>query len=314
MSSEQKSGKRVYLKVPEFSAGDIKVSIEAQHMKNFKSVILFIKLNVKDAKSDAVSVLNALIAQYARNHDMGVGISSKTNIMKVIPGFASIYIMTDEHHVLPNIKLFYKYIIEKKLDNPAAVKTATNYEAVKQQITGIHATVYGKCQSFIKKFPEGNAKTDKLTPIKSLETGLVFPKSATGAIPVNNVEQPELGIGTQDVQARLMVAIILADIPFVFDANNIKFTNVTDMERAKMILHDRKTNIIVLKRFIEQMKPEFEKDVPTSAFITRFKIFAKIMFNMKGTNNECGNDTVKLFIEACKGRTNMVLTNLSKVK
>ncbi len=319
MSSEQKPVKRTSIKVPEFTVGEgsdgIKVAIEAQHMKNFKSVILFIKLGVKDAKSDSTSVLNGLIRQYARIHDMGVGISTKTNIMSIIPGAQSIYIMTDEHHILPNIKLFYKYILEKKLDSVSTViKQSTNYESVKASIVSMNVIVYGKCQGFIKKFPAQGEKTDKITPITSLQTGLVVNKPTAGAINVNKVDCPEIAINTQDVQARLMVAIILASVPFTFDANNIRFNCAADAECAKKLLRDRKANIVVLKRFVEQMKPTFDKDTPTADFVNRFRMFARIMFNLKGCNNDCSVETVKLFIDSCKGRTNTIITNLAKVQ
>jgi hypothetical protein len=315
MSSEQKVVKRTYIKVPEFKADHMKVRIEAQHAKNFKSAILFIRFETENAKPETVAVLNAMIRQYARIHDMGVGISAKNNIMKVIPGETSIYIMTDEHHIVSNIKLFYKYIIEKKLDGRSpAIKAVTSYETIKPSISTMNVIVYGKCQGFIKKFPANGKDDGKINPIKSLEAGLVVNKTASGIIPVNAIECPTLSINTQEPHVRLMVAIILAEIPFIFRASNIQFNTVSDMERAKELLHDRKLNIIVLKRFVEQLKPEFEKDKPSEAFVNRFRIIARVMFNLKGSNNDCTGDLIKLFVESCKGRTNTAITNLAKIK
>jgi hypothetical protein len=314
MSTEQKSSKLSYIKVPEFAAGNVKINIEARHAKNFKSAILFIRFGLKDTKSDIASVINGLIQQYARTHDTGIGISAKTNIIKIIPGIQSIYIMTDEHHILPNIKLFYKYVNEKKIDGQSPIiRSACMYEAIKDAITSINVIVYGKCASFIKKFANKQDKSDRLSPIKSLETGLVVNKTAAGVINIYAKDCPTLCIGTQDTQVRLMVSVILADIPFTFSAANIQFNSQTDLETARELLRDRKTNIIILKRFVEQMKPEFDKDVPTNEFIERFRMFARIMFNLKGTNNDCSAETVKLFIDACKGRTNTSLTALSKL-
>ena len=297
------------------------IEIQAQHVKTMKSVILFIKVDLnKQTVQQSLPLLNSIIQQYAKVHDVGVGVSVKTNIMKIIPGSQSIYIMTDEHHILPNIKLFYKYLFEARLLAAPNFETTVYYEALHNSIVGLNITVYGKCATFNKKLYMGNSsgKTDKITPQQSLSDGLDRGRVIQGSIPPNpKFKQFSINIGTQDTYPKIMVAIILADIPFYFKANEIVFNTELDMNRAKAQLSERKNNIILLKRFIEQTKPVLKQEGNEKKFKDaqlRFSTLAKIMLALKGTGNPVGSNAVQGFVEACKGRTNPILTILSKLK
>ena len=319
MTDTGKVEKKTYIAPIEVVTKDnIKVKLEALHVKNFKTVVIYIKLNLSTTAGVTGDVINALIAQYARVHDVGVGISVKSNIIKILPGESSVYIMTDEHHVLPNIKLFFKYIMETKLAVAIPLKENTFYDNIKKAVQGIQVIVYGKCASFIKKFPDG--KSDKASPMQSLQNDLVIGKTSAGVVSrINSDVSYSLNVNTQDTFARLMIAILLTSVPFTFKADNIVFNSEVEMNLAKSILKDRKSNILVLKRFIEQTKPvlkaegsKTEADVAASQ--RRFTTLARITLNLKGAGNPIANNGIQTFILQCKNRSNNALTQLSKLK
>ena len=319
MTDSGKVEKKTYIAPTEVVTKDgIKIKLEALHVKNFKTAIVYIKLNLATSAGVTADVINALIAQYAKVHDIGVGVSVKTNIIKIIPGESSVYIMTDEHHILPNIKLFFKYIMESKLSIAIPLKENTFYDNIKKTVQGIQVVVYGKCQSFIKKFPDG--KSDKVSPMQSLQNDLVIGKTSTGVVSrINSDVVYSISVNTQDTFARLMIAILLTSIPFTFKADTIVFTNEVDMNKAKTVLKDRKSNILVLKRFIEQTKPVLKAEgskteADVSASQRRFTTLARVMLNLKGAGNPIANNGIQTFILQCKNRSNNVLTQLSKLK
>lgn len=311
----------LHVKSQFISKNKTEVAIDSYHVKYLKSVILFIKVELnKQVIQQSLPLLNAIIAQYAKVHNVGVGISCKTNIIKIIPGSQSIYIMTDEHHILPNIKLFYKYLYEARLIQNVSFESTLYYEAVHSAIQGLSINIYGKCATFNKKLALGNlkSKSDKITPQQSLIDGLDQGRIMQGSVAANpKYQQYAININTQDTYPKIMVAVILAEIPFYFKANSIIFQTEEDMEQAKKLLSDRRNNIVLLKRFIEQTKPVMKIEGNEQKYKdaqTRFGILAKIILALKGTGNPIGGNAAQEFILACKGRTNPVLTNLSKLK